>query len=181
MAVKSVEEVVPVVNPRSKVCTKCGGDPQPLGNFYSNCKARDGHSSWCKNCTIVEQRIRRSSDPPDVKAARKARYRAWKLKNSATERQRSARYMHNTDFSAIWEAQKGLCALCDQPMDPKGQRALSAAMDHDHACCPGEKSCGSCVRGLIHQRCNRLLGSAQDSIEVLEAAIRYLKARTRHA
>ena len=28
---------------------------------------------------------------------------------------------------------------------------------------------------LVHNRCNRLLGAAQDNIVILEAAVRYLK------
>jgi len=31
-------------------------------------------------------------------------------------------------------------------------------VDHDHACCPGTKSCGKCVRGIVCSSCNRHLG-----------------------
>ncbi len=62
------------------------------------------------------------------------------------------------------------CAACGSTED--------LHIDHDHACCPvgnGIK-CGKCVRGLLCRRCNHLLGHAQDSIELLEGAIRYLQS-----
>ena len=49
------------------------------------------------------------------------------------------------------------------------------AVDHDHSCCLGQSSCGSCVRGLICRECNILLGMANDTPEILEGAARYLR------
>lgn len=70
---------------------------------------------------------------------------------------------------------KDLCAVCGEPMLPKGKDALSVVVDHDHGCCPPNRSCGHCVRGLIHQRCNSILGSSEDNLKLLDAAIAYLK------
>lgn len=47
-------------------------------------------------------------------------------------------------------------------------------IDHDHACCPGAKSCGKCVRGAICQHCNTGLGYFRDDPRILMAAIKYL-------
>jgi hypothetical protein len=30
-------------------------------------------------------------------------------------------------------------------------------VDHDHTCCPGEYTCGKCVRGLLCDDCNKKL------------------------
>lgn len=47
-------------------------------------------------------------------------------------------------------------------------------VDHDHSCCPGQQTCGLCLRGLLCRSCNRGLGSFGDSIELVEGALRYL-------
>ncbi|MET7815131.1 endonuclease domain-containing protein [Streptomyces sp. NPDC005395] len=46
--------------------------------------------------------------------------------------------------------QEGKCAICGTP----GSAEATMHIDHDHACCPGRRSCGACVRGLLCNRCN---------------------------
>ena len=66
-------------------------------------------------------------------------------------------------FDNMFVDQSGLCAICRRP--PSDEKNLS--VDHNHE--TGE------VRGLLCTSCNIGVGSLQDSILVLEAAIRYLK------
>lgn len=49
------------------------------------------------------------------------------------------------------------------------------AIDHDHSCCAGESSCGSCIRGVLCMRHNIALGQVRDSIEELRKMIGYLE------
>lgn len=35
------------------------------------------------------------------------------------------------------------------------------AIDHDHSCCPGNDSCGKCVRGVLCRSCNLTLGGME--------------------
>lgn len=65
----------------------------------------------------------------------------------------------------------GVCPICSLSKE-------RWAVDHDHSCCPGNSSCGLCVRGLICRDCNILLGMANDTPEILEGAVRYLRERT---
>lgn len=62
------------------------------------------------------------------------------------------------------------CAICGHP-DP-GSHGWT--VDHDHACCQGNKSCPKCRRGIICGYCNRMLGLAFDRPQILRAAIAYL-------
>jgi hypothetical protein len=74
-------------------------------------------------------------------------------------------------WGAMLISQSGLCAVCeDQLRDPH--------IDHDHACCPGKKACGKCVRGLLCFRCNVLLG-VTTTPDVLLRAIDYLRLSQR--
>jgi hypothetical protein len=79
-------------------------------------------------------------------------------------------------YAEMFEAQGGRCLICGRTANEVDPHRQILCVDHDHACCPGVKSCGKCIRGLICSHCNNLLGHARDSIEVLESAIAYLKS-----
>lgn len=64
------------------------------------------------------------------------------------------------------------CSICGH-IEPGGRGWV---VDHDHACCPGEKSCPKCRRGILCVYCNMVLGNAFDRIDILEAAIEYLRS-----
>jgi len=76
--------------------------------------------------------------------------------------------------AAIAEAQGG-CAICHHPQ-PGGKGWV---VDHDHACCPGERSCPKCRRGVLCQWCNNVLGYAFDRPQILRAAADYLESGKR--
>jgi hypothetical protein len=63
------------------------------------------------------------------------------------------------------------CAICLVPFDGK-----TPDIDHDHSCCPGQKACGKCVRGLLCHGCNVGLGYFGDAVVRLRAAISYLES-----
>lgn len=76
------------------------------------------------------------------------------------------------EYKRMWLEQGGNCAVCRKPESANRYRVL--AVDHDHSCCPGSKSCGNCVRGLLCNACNRFLGFARDNPAVMLNAIGYL-------
>ena len=67
--------------------------------------------------------------------------------------------------------QDNKCAICNTEfeniIEKPGKVKVGYNVDHDH-------TTGS-VRGLLCSKCNRSIGLLQDSIEVLESAVKYLK------
>ena len=63
-------------------------------------------------------------------------------------------------WSDLLSAQDGRCYLCTEPLDTESRTGVH--VDHDHACCRGKRSCGSCIRGLACQKCNQGIGQFGD-------------------
>jgi len=64
-------------------------------------------------------------------------------------------------YKRLLAAQGGVCVLCRQPetmLSPMTGEVQRLAVEHDRRCCPGNKSCGKCIRGLACKRCNWLIG-----------------------
>ena len=71
-----------------------------------------------------------------------------------------------------------VCAICGQPetaVHPTGKRAARRlAIDHNHKCCSGKRSCGECVRGLLCMACNKAIRQVEMFPEWCDAALAYL-------
>lgn len=50
-------------------------------------------------------------------------------------------------------------------------------VDHDHDCCPGPKSCGKCVRGILCNGCNSALGYLKDDVSRVKMLCDYITKR----
>jgi hypothetical protein len=77
------------------------------------------------------------------------------------------------DFDAMLTEQDNRCAVCGREFtdtDPP-------VVDHDHRCCPGPKTCGQCIGGLLHGGCNSGLGNLRDDPETCLMAAIYLRTR----
>jgi hypothetical protein len=135
---------------KTATCAVCG----PNTEIYF----MPGRAYWC--CKVQKRAKNRASAARRYDTAR----------NSAVGR-KSKYGVTQEQFDNMLARQDGKCAVCFTA-DPgvKGWH-----IDHDHACCPGRKSCGRCVRGLLCSNCNTALGLLGDSIERLLSAIAYLR------
>jgi len=76
-------------------------------------------------------------------------------------------------YVALLTSQGGHCAICPAT-EPGGSANKHFHIDHDHSCCPGKKTCGKCIRGLLCSRCNTAIGLLDDDPVRLTSAINYL-------
>ncbi|GAB3884498.1 endonuclease domain-containing protein [Terrabacter terrigena] len=90
--------------------------------------------------------------------------------------QRRKHGLGSHEKAAVAAAQDG-CAICGSTVP--GRKGW--VVDHDRSCCPGDKSCSDCRRGVLCQWCNSALGYAFDSPETLRRMADYLATGTRLA
>ena len=57
-----------------------------------------------------------------------------------------------------------------------GEVGALLVVDHDHRCCPGAHSCGSCLRGLLCPSCNSAAGMLRDDPSLALKLADYLTA-----
>lgn len=163
-----------------KKCYKC---KTVKSCFYRDRTRADGFESICKDCKKIKDRLRKEYFAQWQEKKLKENPEYWKqreqtrdlVKKTASNRKyRLSKYGLDEDsYQAILAAQDNKCAICKREGLNASEKEL--AIDHDHACCPGNRSCGECVRGLLCQVCNQALGMFQDSEEILLSAIQYLK------
>jgi len=78
------------------------------------------------------------------------------------------------EFERRLNEQGKKCASCGTT-DPKGPHKQWAT-DHDHECCPNrKKTCGKCIRGILCNACNIMLGISRDNPETLRQCAAYLE------
>lgn len=97
--------------------------------------------------------------PPKPDVLELSRAEKWRLYNySLTPGQ----------YDAMLEAQGGHCLTCEA--------TEGLVVDHDHACCPDQKSCGKCVRAILCNGCNTALGMAKEDATRLRKLADYIEA-----
>ena len=84
-------------------------------------------------------------------------------------------------YEALLTRQQGVCAACGEVPITTSVKANAVSfdrfvIDHDRKCCNGEKSCGSCIRGLICTTCNVAVGMVRDSPDKLRKLAEYLES-----
>ncbi|SRR6266702_2924089 len=88
----------------------------------------------------------------------------------AADNARRRHGMRPEDWAALWHSQDGRCYLCGETLSG------NVTMDHDHDCCPQNKSCAICRRGIAHNLCNAAIGFAGDDPALLRRMADALEA-----
>lgn len=157
-----------------KRCPRCS-ETKPITDFIHMEKGKRRHPN-CSSCRSEHNKKWRHENVTRMKEYRAAR----RAEDPDYYRKQNLRHFFKLsveEFDAMLAAQGGVCAACGT--DDPGQR--NWAVDHNHSCCPGRKSCGNCLRGILCAKCNLTLGQVNDDPAVLQSMIDYLTADRRPA
>lgn len=129
-----------------RVCADCKKE-QPFSNYHTSGR---GYRANCKSC---------------------------RAKIDRSDKLRRHYNITPVQYDTLLYKQGGVCRICSMPetlIDNRTGEVMSLAVDHDHSCCPGTKTCGKCIRGLLCARCNTAIGLLEDDPVLLSKAIIYL-------
>lgn len=118
----------------------------------------------CVRCGITKPRLEYSPSTNTMDGRQGACRECERLRSQL------ARHRLTAADKAMIAARQGGCAICRR----RYPGARGWVVDHDRSCCPGDRSCEQCVRGVLCGWCNRALGYAGDSPEVLRRMADYL-------
>ena len=77
-----------------------------------------------------------------------------------------------SDYNEMLKEQNGVCWICKRPETMRqGGRLKPLAVDHCHE--------SGVVRGLLCNRCNRVVGFVEEDISILQSSIDYIKSWNR--
>lgn len=162
-----------------KTCGRCK-EVKDFDQFSKSSAKRDGYQARCKDCakdvywagreeSVVRKRQYNLKNKDEINAKAKIHRDSDPEKN----KERKLKYYYNItldQYNAFSKEQNHACAICGGTN--KNGKVL--AVDHDHACCPGGRSCGSCVRGLLCNDCNLSIGRMNDDPTRLVKAAQYI-------
>lgn len=154
----------PKVERKNKWCPGCETS-YPLDVFHKN----QGYCPTCKHKYDVERRSK-------IKVTGYDKFKRW-------QQHLKKRYkMTLLDVENLYMTQNGLCPICNKQLEnPALEETVrfSMSIDHDHACCPGDTTCGNCIRGLLCRDCNLMIGHAKDNLDTLKKAVEYLETTSK--
>jgi len=159
----------------TKRCTKCLVD-KPTIMFSPQKFGKYGVRSWCKLCSSAHGRAYQKANNTKIHETNLR----WIANNQDRYHNRRLFYKYGIsydEYKLLLDKQQHVCAICGngETRTSKDGRTLWLSVDHDHRCCPSEKSCGRCVRGLLCWRCNTAIGKFNDDPELIMKAIQYLQ------
>ena len=127
-----------------------------------------GHSR-CKACNVFQRKTWVEQNRVTLKAYYQAYY--VKHKDRVREPRRRARLKRCYDVTLDFTMGKP-CEICGTTAWGKDSHG---SIDHDHTCCLGDRTCGKCIRGVLCQSCNRVLGVFAEDIDRFQKTIEYLE------
>jgi len=144
-----------------RTCAKCL-EFKHIDDFYFRNKIKNLKSSYCKLCFHVINGETKRKNSKGTKKTKNKEYE--KNKNKYRDRLYKKNYGISLEqYDILLNNQNNKCKICI------GNQENGRYMDVDHCHKTGK------VRGLLCNRCNRLLSNCKDDTLLLESAVKYLK------
>jgi hypothetical protein len=143
-----------------KTCNTCGSEKE-LELFAKGKAYKDGYRNICKRChtDYMLNYYEQKNDKRDAKNKMNTKYVApWK-RHHLTEK----------EYNSLLNMFNGRCHVC--------REEEATSIDHDHTCCPQNRSCGKCVRGILCRGCNTALGSLKENNNTISNLLKYISPR----
>jgi hypothetical protein len=128
----------------------------------------------CRICKDATNKAYALTNPGSVRACQKTYREAHPDRCRANDRLSRVKRTYGLTSEAHAELVSKGCSICGG----FNSDGTHLSIDHDHACCPGKKSCGECVRGALCDVHNMALGLFKDNIQHLRGAIAYLQGNS---
>lgn len=136
----------------SKSCWRCKRELS-LEQYQKDSSRPDGLSHCCRSCSSQRQREYHKKNPH-----KKFEYKL-----------RQQFRMSVDEYERRLQEQGNACASCQGPF------IREPHVDHNHDCCPGSRSCGRCVRGILCHWCNTAAGLVRNDPAIARALADYLE------
>jgi hypothetical protein len=158
-------------------CTKCGEWKIAISDNFAiaTMQSPDGLIAQCKSCVRTIQQEHYGLDANFSQKKRQQASDYYWIGDDQRRKDMRLRQTHNITLNRYFEILDEQGGKCRNPacgVFHTEDRYLN--VDHDHACCPGSKSCGQCVRGLLCMACNSAAGFVGDDPELLLGLVSYL-------
>lgn len=139
----------------------------------------------CKPCLIAKSVEYTRNASPEKKADRNAKQLVYQKTPEGRLAGLRAKFKYRygitlEQYEALFKEQGGVCYLCggeETVPHHKTDTIMRLAVDHDHKCCPGTRSCGLCIRSLLCYNCNRFMGRVDKSPKLQTRFEDYLSRR----
>ena len=148
------------------VCSTCGNPKKP-SDAHSECHKCRAASTTGELCIVCRTNTRAG-----------LKLKCWPCYDDEAPRRDRKYNLAPGQYQQMLESQHGVCALCGNPEKQANKLTgdlIPLSVDHDHTCCPGQRSCGKCVRELACRNCNVMLGMSGDDPVLLRAAADYVE------
>lgn len=150
------------ISASEKLCNSCG-IVKNRADFYPRVKGEYAVFPNCKSCTLMISRDRRKIMPTEqARHSRSAKFKRYGITEG--------------EYISMLRLQNNRCKICGGV----NQDGSDLAVDHDHYCCPGNESCGQCIRGLLCRKCNSGIGLLGDDPNIIRAAAAYIESYGLH-